>query len=192
MTSLMDRPTTATSTLPGFRPRGQGGLLLIAAVWLLTLPTAADAREVYKYRMPGGQIMYTNEISTQGTLIEVLPAPPPAPKVLDAERRAKLAREQSAAERAVAGRLATLDAVEAEIKAATQALTLAKAAADAGVEPLPGERLGIKRIGAKAANTANRTRMSDAYWERQRELNGAFDAARQRLDAAYIARDALR
>ena len=74
--------------------------------------------------------------------------------------------------------------MEAEIKAATRALEAAQAAAEAGVEPLEGERLGTVRKG--------QSRLSEGYWERQRALRSAVDEARRRLDAAYLARDAVR
>ena len=79
--------------------------------------TAAHAGEVYKYRMPDGKILYTSQVSTSGRLLEVLPEPAPGPRVIEAERLAKLKREQDQANNATAKRLATLDAVEAEIKA---------------------------------------------------------------------------
>ncbi len=149
----------------------------------LTLNTVS-ARDVYKYRMPDGRIVYSGEVITQGKLLEVLPPPPASPKLIESEQRAKLQREQ-AQERAIVKRLESMDAVEAGIKAATLALEAAKAAAAAGVEPLPGERLGLYK-------KPGRTRMSDDYWERQRQLSRALDAARERLDAAYLARNALR
>ncbi len=157
--------------------------LLGCALLALALD-AAGAREVYKYRMPDGRILYSSEVMTQGKLLEVLPPPPASPKLIESEQRAKLKREQ-AQERAIIKRLDSMDAVEAEIRAATLALETAKAAAAAGVEPSPGERQGL-------ANKPGRTRMSDAYWERQRQLDRALDAARERLDAAYLARNALR
>ncbi len=159
------------------------GCTLCALITVLTID-AANAREVYKYRMPDGRILYSSEVMTQGKLLEVLPPPPASPQLIEAEHRARLQREQ-AQERAVSKRLDSMDAVEAEIKSATLALEAAKAAAAAGVEPLPGERLGV-------AKRPGRTRMSDDYWARQRQLERALDAARERLDAAYLARSALR
>ena len=156
---------------------------LIPGLLVLFCAIAAEAREVYKYRMPDGRILYTTEVSTQGRLLEVLPEPAPAPTVIESERLAKLKREQDKDGRAVGKRLDTLDAVDAEIKAATRALEAAKTAAEAGVEPLAGERLGTR---------SGRSRLSESYWQRQRELRDALDDARRRLDAAYLARDAIR
>ena len=154
----------------------------VATVVMLT-GAAAHASEVYKYRMPDGRILYTTQVSTTGKLLEVLPEPAPGPRVIEAERLAKLKREQDQANNATAKRLATLDAVEAEIKAALRALEAAKEANEQRVEPLPGERLGI---------TKGKSRLTEGYWERQRELRQAVEAARQRLDDAYRARDAIR
>ena len=144
---------------------------------------AVHAGEVYKYRMPDGKILYTSQVSTSGKLLEVLPEPAPGPRVIEAERLAKLKREQDQANNATAKRLATLDAVDAEIKAALRALEAAKEANEQSVEPLPGERLGTAK---------GKSRLAEGYWERQRELRQAVEAARQRLDDAYRARDAIR
>ena len=154
----------------------------VAAVVMLT-GAAAHASEVYKYRMPDGRILYTTQVSTTGKLLEVLPEPAPRPRVIEAERLTKLKREQDQANNATAKRLATLDAVDAEIKAALRALEAAKEANEQSVEPLPGERLGTAR---------GKSRLTEGYWERQRELRQAVEAARQRLDDAYRARDAIR
>ena len=155
----------------------------VAAVAMLT-GAAAHASEVYKYRMPDGRILYTTQVSTTGKLLEVLPEPAPGPRVIEVERLAKLKREQDQANNATAKRLATLDAVEAETKAVLRALEAAKQAIEQNVEPLPGERLGTAKKG--------KSRLAEGYWERQRELRQAVEAARQRLDDAYRARDAIR
>ena len=98
--------------------------MLGCALLALTLNTVS-ARDVYKYRMPDGRILYSGEVITQGKLLEVLP-PPASPKLIESEQRAKLQREQ-AQERAIVKRLESMDAVEAEIKAATLALEAASA-----------------------------------------------------------------
>ena len=176
-------------------------LLPLGAVLAFAM-AGADAREVYKYRMPDGKILYTNEVSITGKLLEVLPAPAPAPRVIESERLAKMKRYQEEGERAVSKRIGTLDAVDAEIRLALQMLENAKAAAAAGVEPLPGESMGNRRRpktgGAGAGSTAPvefepaTSRLSEPYWERQRALGNAVDDARRRLDAAYLARDQTR
>ena len=155
-------------------------LLPLGAVLALAM-AGAGAREVYKYRMPDGRILYTSEVSTSGKLLEVLPEPAPAPRVIESERLAKQKRERDALENTVAKRFNTLEAIDAEIKAATRALAAAQAAAEAELEPLEGERSGTVRKGT--------SRLSEAYWERQRGLRSAVDEARRRLDAAYLARD---
>ena len=52
-----------------------------------------------------------------------------------------------------------------------------KVALAAGVEPLPGERIG---------------RQAPEYWAPQRNLRRAVDKARERLDYAYSAFNALK
>ena len=158
-------------------------LFIAVATVVMLSGAAAHASEVYKYRMPDGRILYTTQVSTTGKLLEVLPEPAPGPRVIEAARLAKLKREQDQANNATAKRLATLDAVEAETKAALRALEAAKQAIEQNVEPLPGERLGTAK---------GKSRLAEGYWERQRELRQAVEAARQRLDDAYRARDAIR
>ena len=54
-------------------------------------------------------------------------------------------------------------------------LRVAEIDREAGVEPLPGERLGIVGRG---------TRLSEAYWRRQQILEERVDTARQLLKNA--------
>lgn len=63
------------------------------------------------------------------------------------------------------------------------ALRAAEERRERGVEPLPGERMGIVGPGS---------RLTEAYFERQRQLEREVAAARGRLDAAHASRNALR
>ena len=54
-----------------------------------------------------------------------------------------------------------------------KALQDAEAAREAGKEPLPGERLGLKGGGS---------RLTDEYYERQKTLDAAVEAARKRAE----------
>lgn len=80
-------------------------------------------------------------------------------------------------------RLKSLDAATADIAAADRALKKVQEKQQKAVEPLPGERLG---------NVDGHSRLSPAYFERQRALAAEVDAARGRLVAAYRLRDQLR
>ncbi len=73
-----------------------------------------------------------------------------------------------------------LENAYAEIIAADEALRAAEARRDEGVEPQPGERLGI--VGA---NGAHASRFSPEYFERQKKLEDDVERARARLDEAY-------
>ncbi len=149
-----------------------------ACVLFAAVIMPARAFEVYRYLMPDGTVLYTQEISTQGKLQEVIESPVPDTKQIEEERAEKLKIEEDRANRIASQRTASLVAARDEIRAATQALDDAKAALAAGVEPQPGERLGIE-------GGHGYTRLSPDYWDRQRNLRRAVDEARERLDDAY-------
>lgn len=67
--------------------------------------------------------------------------------------------------------------------AAHTALQKAQSARELGVEPQPGERLGIVGGGS---------RLSDRYWERQKRLEEDVERARKRLDEAIARWNAVR
>jgi hypothetical protein len=69
-----------------------------------------------------------------------------------------------------------LERAHAEVIAAQKALEEARRKREAGVEALPGERLGIKGGGS---------RFGDAYFERQKRLEDEVRAAEERLARAY-------
>jgi hypothetical protein len=71
-----------------------------------------------------------------------------------------------------------LESAYADIIAADEALRDAEARRDQGVEPLPGERLGI-------AGAAQGSRLGPEYFERQKSLEDEVERARARLDEAY-------
>jgi|SRR5688572_1564365 len=62
-----------------------------------------------------------------------------------------------------------------DVRTAQQQLDAAKAAVEAGREPLPGERLGT---------AGGKSRLTDAYFERQKALAQAVATAQKRLDDA--------
>jgi hypothetical protein len=59
--------------------------------------------------------------------------------------------------------------------AAQAALQKAQAVREAGVEPLPGERL---------ATVGGQRRLGDEYWQRQKRLEADVERARERFDEA--------
>ena len=76
-----------------------------------------------------------------------------------------------------------LSAAEAELREARKSHDEARQARDRGKEELPGERLGTAGGG---------TRLSDAYWSRQKALEDAVGAAEKRVQAAQQRFNALR
>jgi hypothetical protein len=152
----------------------------IVALAFALAPVLAVADTVYKYQRPDGKVVYSDVPLRGAKLIgrfELVPLPPrggargdAAPGSADVSRRTER-------------RISALDAADADIKAAEQALKDAEERQQAGVEPLPGDRLG--KVGG-------RSRLTPDYFERQRALAAEVDAARARLDEAYRQRNQLR
>jgi len=84
---------------------------------------------------------------------------------------------------AAADRAQALEAADAQIRAAEQALRNAEERQQRAAEPLPGERL---------RNVDGHSRLSPEYFERQRAIEAEVDAARARLEEAYRLRNQLR
>ena len=76
-----------------------------------------------------------------------------------------------------------LEAAHAEVRAAQQALEEAHRRQLAGEEPLPGERTG---------NVGGKSRLNEAYFARQDQLEQAVQQAEQRLDRAHAGVNDLR
>ena len=158
-------------------------VLACALLACALLAGASQAGPVYKYRLPDGRIVYTSDKIPNAKLLDTLPEPALAQPV-DPARQGSLEKDRREAELALARRLASLAAADAEIDAAGRALRVAKARQTAGVEPGEGDRIGTVRSG--------RGRASEAYLERQQTLQDAVDTAEQRLDKAWEARNAAR
>lgn len=150
-------------------PAGIALLLLLASSCVL-----ADSK-VYKYRMPDGSLLYTQNRAPAGKLESVIQVASPTP--------AQVARAQRevAADRALADRLEAdrnrgrMVAAENRLRQAADALANAEIALRAGAEPLPGERVG---------NVNGTSRLNEAYWDRMVALRRSVDEARLRLDVA--------
>jgi hypothetical protein len=141
------------------------GAILGAA---LAVAPAGWARTVYKSVMPDGRVIYGEQPQpgarkvTKSTVdvgdTGVKPVSPGA--VQSASERA---RERT---RALDDSLTAMRIAEADLRAAEMER-------EAGIEPLPGERLGIVGPGS---------RLTDTYWERQQMLEERVARARDRLD----------
>jgi hypothetical protein len=175
------------------RPRGLILLPALAAGVLLAAPAAAET--IYKYRRPGGKTEYSNRLIPGRELIETFeykfaePAPPSpgaAKGAADADARIKK-------------HLDALQAAWTEVQEATRALAEAEKRLRSNVEPLAGEREGVASGTAPAAaggvpaaappavggaQSGRRGRQSPEYVARIQALEGALQAARERLDTA--------
>lgn len=137
---------------------------------LLAYAASGGAQPVYKSTMPDGKVVYGEKPVAGAKRVDTIEPPPAKTGVtgLTAEEKAraeKLARERSAA-------AASAEQSGNALDAARKALAQAEAARDAGKEPLPSERIGIAGGG---------TRLTEAFFARQKNLEAAVVAARKRL-----------
>jgi hypothetical protein len=158
---------------------------IVAASALLGLATApALAEHIYKYKMPDGTILYTDSMSgftdqyNKGKLEETLVEPTPSPEDTNAAMAARSAARAKYDQEAMQASAKGVDAAYAMIVDAQNALQQAEQNLQAGLEPLPGERLGLVN---------GHTRLSPAYWARVRGLRLAVEEAHDRLDRATAA-----
>jgi hypothetical protein len=155
----------------------------LVALVLALAPAVAAAQSVYKYQRPDGSTVYSDVPLSGAKLIgrfELIPvAAPEKARPAGPERGAAKDPDELARQRAQ-----DLEAADAAIKEAEQSLKEALERQQAGVEPLPGERLG--NVDARTS------RLGPQYFERQRALAAEVDAARARLEEAYRQRNQLR
>jgi len=157
-------------------------LIFIASCWLAGAVPGL-AWEIYKYRKPDGSLVYSHEPLSSGKLEEIIGAPAPDSAQVEQALALKRKRDEAMANRIAASREADLTAIDDQIRTSTNDLQAAKRALEAGLTPLPGEIQG----------TAGRhTVLAPQYWQRVRALEYAIEDARERLDDAYAARNALK
>lgn len=154
----------------------------IVALALAAAMASAAAETVYKYERPDGKVIYSDSPVQGAKLIgqfELVPAP-----VSTEPRRGEPARRPAATGGTAERKALALDAADARIKAADQALKETLERQQQAVEPLPGERLG--NAGGRSS------RLTPAYFARQQAAVAAVDAARAGLDEAYRLRNEAR
>jgi uncharacterized protein DUF4124 len=153
---------------------------LAAALFAAAGPALAQV--VYKYQRRDGTFVYSDEPIKGARLIERLRLVPKAPAAPQpAAPQAAGPAEQAPDESGPSARAAELDAADAEVRAAEQAVEDAKARLQQGQEPLPGERL---------ANVGGRTsRLTQAYFARVENLEQDLRDANDRLEQAYDRRN---
>jgi hypothetical protein len=139
---------------------------MIAQAVLLTslavLASVAAGQALYKSTMPDGKVTYGEKPVPGAKKVETI-EPPPAKTgvtpIRPEEKRVERTQREPAPQ-------------QAELAQARQSLQKAQAAAEAGKEPLPGERIG---------SVGGNSRLTDAYFERQKSLELALDSARKRV-----------
>ena len=139
-----------------------------AAALVLTA-FAAFAQPVYKSTMPDGKVVYGEKPMTGAKKVDKID-PPPAQTGMstitpqEKARAQQLSQPPMIAPNTVQGR---------GLDDARKALQQAEAAREAGKEPLPGERQGLKGGGS---------RLNEDYQARQKSLDDAVESARRRVD----------
>lgn len=129
------------------------------------------AQSTFKSTMPDGRVIYGEKPAPGAAKVETLRPPPresgvrPLPPGAGAPPAAERPAEDPELRRSQA---------QAELAVAEQALRDAQEALDKGKEPLPGERSGTADKG--------RSRLNDAYWERQRQLEQRLETARRDVE----------
>lgn len=130
----------------------------------------AKAEYIYKSVMPDGRVMYgekpqpgARSVKKSTVSISNTGVKPASKTEIDSINRRAQKRSQ------------LLDKTLKNIQTAEGDLRKAETDREAGIEPLPGERLGIVGRG---------TRLSEAYWRRQQILEERVNTARQLLKKA--------
>jgi hypothetical protein len=142
------------------------------AIQLLTFMLAAasaTAQTVFKSTMPDGKVVYGEKPVAGAKKVDKID-PPPAQTGTTTITPQEKARAEQSSKPAFGAAAANPGRARDD---AQKALQDAEAAREAGKEPLPGERQGLKGGGS---------RLNDAYQERQKSLDDAVEAARKRVN----------
>ena len=128
----------------------------------------AVAQTLYKSVMPDGSVVYGDKPAPDAVKVEET-----RPDIKKGGIGGATPREKEALKEMETSR-AQREAGQEKVRAAEQALRDAEAARAAGKEPLASERLGT---------AGGASRITDAYFERQKKLDEAIEKARRDLDA---------
>ena len=144
------------------------------AVLLFGASAALAQQPVYKSTMPDGSIVYGEKPTPGAAKVETIETPPAKTGISTA-----LTPEEKARAEALAKQRAQAAAVDAaredRLAQARKAVADAEAAIAKGKEPLPGERIGLAGGGS---------RLTEAYFARQKNLEEALAKARKNLAEA--------
>lgn len=139
----------------------------IFAAALLLQP--AVAQTLYKSTLPDGRIVYGDKPAPDAVKVEET-----RPDTKKGGIGGITAREKETLKELEKTRLQREDGQD-KVRSAEEALKNAEAALAAGKEPLASERLGTAGGGS---------RITDAYYERQKKLDADVEQARRELDQA--------
>jgi hypothetical protein len=143
----------------------------------LLVATAAPA-EIYRSVLPDGRVVYSDSPPADAAQTETVDVPAsPSP-----EERAEAAAVESSIEQAgqtarTPDRGAGISDADAEVRAAERDLAAARKRLEEGKVEREGDRIGI--VGRRGGSA----RLSDAYWQRVRNLELEVQAAEERLRA---------
>ena len=145
-----------------------GGIL--AAVFLLQ---TAAAQVLYKSTLPDGRIVYGDKPAPDAVKVEET-----RPDIKKGGIGGITTREKEALKELEKTRQQR-EGAQDKVRSAEEALRNAEAARAAGKEPLASERLGT---------AGGASRITDAYYERQKKLDADVEQARRELDQARSGR----
>ena len=145
------------------------GCYLLAA--LLLQP--AVAQTLYKSTLPDGRIVYGDKPAPDALKVEET-----RPDIKKGGIGGITAREKEALKELEKTRQQR-EGAQDKVRSAEEALRNAEAARAAGKEPLASERLGT---------AGGASRITDAYYERQKKLDADVEQARRELDQARSGR----
>lgn len=147
-------------------------ILTTCLVLIITQVFVSDAiaESIYKSVMPDGRVMYGQQPQPGASTVKKSTV-----DVSNTGVKAASKAEIESINRRAKERSQVLDKTLKSVQTAEAGLRIAEVDRESGIEPLPGERLGIVGRG---------TRLSEAYWRRQQILEENVEAARQNLKNA--------
>ena len=145
----------------------------ISPLVLLLAASGAFAQAMYKSTMPDGKVIYGEKPAPGAQRVETIASPPPKTGIT-----LVTPAEKTQVDERIRQRSAAENAKQRELDDARRQLQQAETALEAGKEPLPGERIGT---------AGGASRLTDAYFERQKKLEQAVESARARLEKAQQA-----
>ena len=141
---------------------------ILTALLLALFAARAGAQTVYKSIMPDGSVIYGEKPAPGAKKTETIETPT-AKTGVTAATPEEQARAAEIRQRQIQPRPNRTE----EAEEARRALKNAEAARDAGKEPLAGEREG---------NVGGGSRLTEAFFARQKSLEDAVAAARRRVE----------